>query len=92
LLTVREGAGFGRDHLVAHLEQQGIQTRTLFAGNLLKHPCFDELRAAKEGYRVVDRLVNSDRIMRDTFWVGVYPGLSSEMIDFMVENIRGCCQ
>ena len=88
LLTVREGAGFGRDHLVANLEQQGIQTRTLFAGNLLKHPCFDEMRRNGTGYRVIGDLVNTDRIMRDTFWIGVYPGMKPGMIDFMINAIR----
>lgn len=88
LLTVREGAGFGRDHLVANLEQQGIQTRTLFAGNLLKHPCFDEMRRAGTGYRVIGDLANTDRIMRDTFWIGVYPGMKPGMIDFMINAIR----
>lgn len=88
LLTVREGAGFGRDHLVAHLEQQGIQTRTLFAGNLLKHPCFDEMRQTGTGYRVIGDLTNTDRIMRDTFWIGVYPGMKPGMIDFMINAIR----
>lgn len=90
LLTVREGAGLGRDHLVAYLEQQGIQTRTLFAGNLLKHPCFDEMRRTATGYRVIGELANTDRIMRDTFWIGVYPGMKPGMIDYMINAIRTC--
>lgn len=65
-----------------------IQTRMLFAGNLIKHPCFDEMRRSKEGYRVVDDLVNTDRIMRDTFWVGVYPGMTDEMLDYMARIVR----
>ncbi|NLZ25244.1 MAG: lipopolysaccharide biosynthesis protein RfbH, partial [Clostridiales bacterium] len=68
-------------------EEKGIQTRRLFAGNLIKHPCFDEMRAKGEGYRVVGELKNTDRIMRDTFWVGVYPGMTDQMIDDMAEAI-----
>ena len=60
----------------------------LFAGNLIKHPCFDEMRQTGEGYRVAGDLTNTDRIMNDTFWVGVYPGMTDEMIDYMVETIR----
>ena len=59
-----------------------------FAGNLIKHPCFDEMRATGEGYRVVGTLDNTDRIMRDTFWVGVYPGMTDEMIDYMAKTIK----
>lgn len=87
LLTVRQGAGFTRDQIVAHLEKNGIQTRMLFAGNLIKHPCFDEMRASGEGFRVVGALENTDRIMRDSFWIGVYPGLSEEMIGYMLEQV-----
>jgi CDP-6-deoxy-D-xylo-4-hexulose-3-dehydrase len=87
-LTVREDAGFSRDEIVHHLESHGIQTRMLFAGNLLKHPCFDEMRESGEGFRVVGELANTDRIMGDTFWFGVYPGMTSAMIDFMIKTIR----
>jgi CDP-6-deoxy-D-xylo-4-hexulose-3-dehydrase len=90
LLTVREGAGITRDRLVGHLESQGIQTRMLFAGNLIKHPCFDGMRGSGTGYRVSGTLEHTDRIMRDTFWVGVYPGMTPEMVGFMVDRIRGC--
>lgn len=81
MLTCREGTD--RAHVVETLEQKGIQTRMLFAGNLIKHPCFNEMRRSKEGFRVVGHLENTDRIMRDTFWVGVYPGMTDEMIDYM---------
>ena len=56
--------------------------------NLIKHPCFDEMRASGTGYRVVGELENTERILRDTFWVGVYPGMNDEMIDFMAKTIR----
>jgi CDP-6-deoxy-D-xylo-4-hexulose-3-dehydrase len=88
LLTVRAGAGFERAALVNYLENQGIQTRMLFAGNMIKHPCFDEMRVKGEGYRVVGELKNTDLIMNNTFWVGVYPGLTPEMIDFMIKTIK----
>ena len=60
----------------------------LFAGNLVKHPCFDEMRSTEEGYRIVGELTNTDRIMNDTFWVGVYPGMTDEMIDYMAKTIK----
>lgn len=72
---------------VNHLESKGIQTRMLFAGNLIKHPCFDEMRKRGEGYRVIGKLENTDRIMRDTFWVGVYPGMTEDMIQYMVKQV-----
>ena len=87
LLTVREDAGFTRDDLVAQLESRGIQTRMLFAGNLIKHPCFDEMRNSHTGHRIIGSLANTDRIMRNTFWVGVYPGMSEEMVAHMVQTI-----
>jgi CDP-6-deoxy-D-xylo-4-hexulose-3-dehydrase len=91
LLTVKENVGFTREGIVNHLESNGIQTRMLFAGNLLKHPCFDELRNTGEGYRVVGEMKNTDNVMNRTFWVGVYPGMTEEMINFMVEKIRTFC-
>ena len=71
-----------------YVEDHGVQTRMLFAGNLIKHPCFDAMRAEKAGYRVVGSLENSDRIMADTFWVGVYPGMTDEKIDYMAKVIK----
>ena len=85
LLTVREGVD--REKVVRYVENKGVQTRMLFSGNLIKHPCFDEMRATGEGYRVVGTLENTDRIMRDTFWVGVYPGMTDEMINYMAMTI-----
>lgn len=80
-------AGVDRNKVVQYIEDNGIQTRMLFAGNLTKHPCFDEMRKSGEGYRVCGSLENTDRIMNDTFWVGVYPGMTDEMIDYMGETI-----
>lgn len=70
------------------IESKGIQTRMLFAGNLTKHPCFDEMRETGKGYRIIGELKNTDRIMKDTFWVGVYPGMTDEMLDYMIEMIK----
>ena len=86
LLTCREGVD--RNEIVPYIESKGIQTRMLFAGNLTKHPCFDQMRASGKGYRIVGTLENTDRIMRDTFWVGVYPGMTDEKIDYMAKVIR----
>ncbi len=88
LLTLRDNAPFTRDQIVRHLESKGIQTRMLFAGNLLRQPLFDEMRASGEGYRVVGDLTNSDIVMKHAFWLGVYPGLTNEMIDYMAQEIR----
>jgi CDP-6-deoxy-D-xylo-4-hexulose-3-dehydrase len=87
LLTLREGSGLTRDDAVVRLEGAGIQTRMLFAGNLVRHPCFLDLEA--DVYRTAGSLEVTDRIMNDTFWVGVYPGLTDPMLSWMVEQIRG---
>ncbi len=86
LITCKEGTD--RNAVVQYIESRGVQTRMLFAGNLTKHPCFDQMRAAGTGYRVVGDLKVADRIMKDTFWVGVYPGMTDEMIDTMADVIH----
>ena len=86
MMTCKEGTE--REKVVPYIEKHGVQTRMLFAGNIIKHPCFDELRNRKEGYRIVGTLKNTDRIMKDTFWVGVYPGMTEEMIDYMIKVIK----
>lgn len=86
LITCKQGVD--RNKVVQYVEERGVQTRMLFAGNLIKHPCFDEMRKTGEGYRVSGTLENTDRIMADTFWVGVYPGMTDEMIDYMAKTIR----
>ena len=80
--------GVKRSEVVDYIESRGIQTRMLFAGNLIKHPCFDQMRKEGKGYRVVGELENTDRIMNDTFWVGVYPGMTDEIIDYMAQIIK----
>lgn len=76
-----------KNKVVRHLEENGIQTRMLFAGNLTKQPCFDQMRKAGEGYRIVGSLSNTDLIMEHSFWIGVYPGMSREMLEDMAERI-----
>lgn len=90
MLTCKEGTE--RSKVVPFIESKGIQTRMMFAGNLIKHPCFDEMRQNGTGYRVVGRLENTDRIMQDTFWIGVYPGMTDEMLDYMVKMIKEVAQ
>ena len=86
LITCKKGVN--RNDLIEELEKKGVQTRMLFAGNLIKHPCFNQMRESKSGYRVIGELNNTDRIMNDTFWIGVYPGMTDEMIDYMARVIR----
>jgi CDP-6-deoxy-D-xylo-4-hexulose-3-dehydrase len=86
LITCREGVD--KNKVVRYVESRGVQTRMLFAGNLTKQPCFDEMRETGSGYRVVGGLEATNRIMNDTFWVGVYPGMTDEMIDYMARTIK----
>jgi CDP-6-deoxy-D-xylo-4-hexulose-3-dehydrase len=92
LITVRQGSRLSRDWIVSHLEGQGIQTRMLFAGNLVKHPCFDEMRKTGSGYRVIGDLPITDQIMRDTFWVGVYPGMGEGMVEYVITKFKEACR
>lgn len=88
LISVKEGVGFTRNELSEYLENKKIQTRNLFAGNLLKHPAFDEMRQTGKGYRVVGDLKNTDFILNNSFWIGVYPGMTDEMLDYMITSIQ----
>lgn len=90
MLTCREKVK--RSKVVSALEGNNIQTRMLFAGNLIKHPCFDEMRKRKDGYRVIGDLHNTDRTMRDTFWIGVYPGMTDGMLEEMIKQITCAVQ
>ena len=91
LIFVKENAGFTRNDLVHHLERHHIQTRMLFAGNLIKHPCFDEMRKSGEGFRVVGELKNTDLVMTNSLWIGVYPGMKKPMLDYMIKEIKAFC-
>lgn len=86
LITCKEGTD--RNQVVLRAEEKGIQTRMLFAGNLTRHPCFDQMRNSGRGYRIAGDLSETDRIMRDTFWIGVYPGMTDSMLDYMAETIK----
>ena len=86
LVTCREGVN--RNALVRHLESDGVQTRMLFSGNLLRHPCFDSIRNNPSAYRMVGSLGRTDQIMADSFWLGVYPGLTEEMLSYMADSLR----
>ena len=88
MLTLKEDAPFRREELVRHLEGENIQTRNLFAGNMLRQPCFDGMRASGKGYRVSGALRNTDVVMERTFWIGVYPGMTEEKLRYMAEAIR----
>lgn len=88
LISVKEDAGYTRNELTQYLESKKIQTRNLFAGNLIKHPAFNEMRASGTGYRVAEELKNTDFIMNNTFWIGVYPGMKQEMLQYMIQSIR----
>ena len=78
IVTVSENAGFTKNDIVEYLEENKIATRMLFAGNIVRHPSFENVK-----YRIYDNLVNTDRIMNDTFWIGVYPGITNEMIGYI---------
>lgn len=88
LISVKPDAGFTRNELSEHLESKCIQTRNLFAGNLVKHPAFDEMRRTGEGYRIVGELTGTNFVMTNTFWIGVYPGMTTEMLDHMITTIQ----
>ncbi len=87
LMTLNDKATFTRNEISEFLEKNNIQTRNLFAGNMLRHPMFDSLEQGKD-YRVIGELLNTDKIMNDSFWIGLYPGMGDDAIDYMVEKIR----
>ena len=91
ILTLKDSAkekGLNREKIVSYIESKNIQTRMLFAGNVLKQPCFDDIRNDNSKYRVIGNLQNTDKIMNDTFLIGVYPGLDSERINYIVKVIE----
>ena len=85
LITCQDNTA--KNRIVRELEKRGIQTRMLFAGNLVKQPCFDEMRKTGQGYRIIGELKNTDIIMARSFWIGAYPGMTDEMIDDMIKAI-----
>ena len=88
LVTLKPNAPFSRVDLIKYIESKNIQTRLLFSGNITKHPCFDEMKRTGEGYRIVGSLDNTDRIMNNSFWIGVYPGMTPAKLEMMVKTIK----
>ncbi len=86
LISIRPESGLRRNDVTGYIENHNVQTRLLFSGNLIKHPCFDQIRGTG-AYRVAGSLEMTDYIMNNSFWVGVYPGMTDEMIDYMAEII-----
>lgn len=86
VISVKPGAEITRNDVTRYLEEHNIQTRLLFSGNLIKHPCFDQIRDT-DGYRIAGALEKTDYVMDNTFWVGVYPGMTDAMVDYMAEVI-----
>lgn len=87
MISVRKDSGLDRNAITRYIEDHNIQTRLLFSGNLIKHPCFDQIRGT-DAYRVVGSLENTDYIMENSFWVGVYPGMNEEKLKYMSEIIQ----
>ncbi len=86
LISVKPDSGLDRNEVTKYIESKNVQTRLLFSGNLIKHPCFDQIRGT-DAYRTVGELTNTEFIMNNSFWVGVYPGMTDEMVDYMAKVI-----
>lgn len=87
LISVRPETGIERNKITRYIEEHNVQTRLLFSGNIIKHPCFDQIRDT-DAYRVSGDLSVTEFVMNNTFWVGVYPGMTDVMIDYMAEVIK----
>nr|WP_323668389.1 lipopolysaccharide biosynthesis protein RfbH [Aliarcobacter butzleri] len=87
MMTLKDGVNFTRNELVEYLEANKIQTRNLFAGNMTRHPMFDSMVLGKD-YRVIGDLKVTDKIMNDSFWIGLYPGMGDDPINYMIKKIR----
>ena len=85
-MTCRPGTD--KNKVVGYIESRNVQTRMLFSGNLIKQPCFDGMRASGTGFRVVGSLENTDLIMENTFWIGVYPGMTEAKLSYMIKTIH----
>ncbi|MBU0631306.1 lipopolysaccharide biosynthesis protein RfbH [bacterium] len=87
MMTLKDGVKFTRNELVEHLENNNIQTRNLFAGNMTRHPMFDSMIEGSD-YRIVGTLTNTDKIMNDSFWIGLYPGMGDDALNYMISKIK----
>ncbi len=85
LITLKEGNTLTRTEIMQKLEEKQIQSRLLFGGNLTRQPVFNEMRESNSSFRIIDELTNTDKVMHNSFWIGVYPGMTSEMISYMIE-------
>ncbi len=90
MITLNESASFTRNDISQFLESNNIQTRNLFAGNILRHPLFDDMKIDTD-YRKVGELPNTDKIMNNSFWIGLYPGMGDDAIKYMINKIREFC-
>ncbi len=86
-MTVDDKASFSRNEIVEFLEQNRIQTRNLFSGNLVRQPMFDSLVEGQD-YRISGILKNTDIVMNRSFWIGVYPGMDKNAISYMIDKIN----
>lgn len=91
ILTVKPESGKNRNEIVKFLEDNNIQTRNLFAGNITRHPCFEQFREGVD-YRIAETLEVTDHVMNNSFWVGVYPGMTTPMLDEMIKKIKEAVQ
>ncbi len=91
MITLKNGVPYSRNEFVQYLERANIQTRNLFAGNMIRHPMFTSLKNGVD-YRIVGELSNTDKIMNDSFWVGLYPGMGDDVIEFMSNTINEFCK
>jgi len=87
MMTLKDNVNFSRNDISQFLENNNIQTRNLFAGNILRHPLFDELEESID-YKKIGNLPNTDKIMNDSFWIGLYPGMGNDAIDYMIKKIK----
>ena len=87
MISVKPETGLDRNSVTKYVEEHNIQTRLLFSGNIIRQSCFDEIRGT-DAYRVIGNLENSDYVVNNAFWVGVYPGMTDSMIDYMAQIIK----
>jgi CDP-6-deoxy-D-xylo-4-hexulose-3-dehydrase len=87
LITIKNRDKYDRTDIMRELEERKIQTRLFFAGNIVRQPVFNEMRNSRSGFKIIGDLENTDKVMNDAFWLGVYPGMKNEEIDYMITQI-----
>jgi CDP-6-deoxy-D-xylo-4-hexulose-3-dehydrase len=88
LITLKDECNINRNDIIKELEKSKIATRLLFAGNITRQPVFDRMKSNGKDFRVVNDLKTTDKVMNDSFWVGVYPGMTEDMINYMIKKIN----